>query len=264
MGSSGEIYIYIVVLFLALLGWKVRALTVSGAISAFFVGSIIYLGFSFEGLILLGAFFATSSLLSKYKRRQKGFLEDILEKGDRRDYLQVLANGGVPAIVSIIYTLTPDSLLLVVFCTSLAAANADTWASEVGTLSKGKPRMLLTLMKVSRGTSGAVSWLGTRAAIGGALFIAFVALVTFQLEFHHFLLILSFGFIGNLFDTILGSTLQVTYTCSQCGIKTERRIHCEKTGNQSSGLTLVNNDVVNFMAILLSSIFVFFILFVTG
>ena len=48
-----------------------------------------------------------------------------------------------------------------------AAANADTWSSELGILSKSPPFLITTFKAVPPGTNGAVSILGLLAAIGG-------------------------------------------------------------------------------------------------
>jgi uncharacterized protein (TIGR00297 family) len=175
----------------------------------------------------------------------------MLEKGDRRDIVQVMANGSVPAILGLFQFIEPsvDQTLLLYFCISIAAANADTWASEIGTLSKRKPRLLLTLKKVERGTSGAVSTLGTSAALAGAAFISLVAGILFSIPFSFMLCIVIFGFIGNIFDTLLGQTLQVKYKCNVCEKITEKQVHCSIRGTKLTRYSFLNNDAVNFLSI---------------
>jgi uncharacterized protein (TIGR00297 family) len=63
------------------------------------------------------------------------------------------------------------------FVAALAAANADTWATELGVLSRKEPRLLTTGQKVEKGTSGAVSGYGILAAVAGAAAIGLLALV---------------------------------------------------------------------------------------
>ena len=48
-----------------------------------------------------------------------------------------------------------------------AAANADTWSSELGILSKSPPFLITTFKPVPPGTNGAISILGLLAAIAG-------------------------------------------------------------------------------------------------
>lgn len=56
-----------------------------------------------------------------------------------------------------------------------AAAVADTWASELGILSKGQPVMITTLRKVPHGTNGGVSVLGLVASTIGGMLIGAVS-----------------------------------------------------------------------------------------
>ncbi|HZH59592.1 MAG TPA: DUF92 domain-containing protein, partial [Metabacillus sp.] len=140
------------IIFLSYAAWKSRTLTKTGMIGAMIVGSAIFIGFAWKGLLLLGCFFVTSSMWGKIKSKQKDFLHDMLQKQDQRDIIQVFANGGIPAFIAIISLLDHSHLIeyTVLFSISLAAANSDTWASEIGTLSKSHPRMLLTFRKVER------------------------------------------------------------------------------------------------------------------
>lgn len=244
------------ILFLSYSAWKMKSLSTSGMVGAFLVGSAIFIGFSWEGLILLGCFFVSSSVLGKVKAKRKVDLGDILVKGDQRDIIQVMANGGIPAVVAIIYFFTKDvnsTIFIILFTVSLAAATSDTWASEVGTLSRSKPRMLLTLRKVETGTSGAVSVLGTFAGIAGALFFSAIASITFPLSIKMVVYITIFGFLGNIFDTLLGQTVQIKYKCVVCHKLTEKRMHCQTYGAKTKGYLFLNNDSVNFLSILFTT-----------
>ncbi|MGM0874262.1 MAG: DUF92 domain-containing protein [Bacillota bacterium] len=253
-----DVQVIVAILFILLIsfaGWKVKSLTISGATGAVVVGIFIYCGFSFQGLFLLGCFFGSSSLLSKFQSAKKSTLQDMLEKGDRRDIIQVMANGGVPAVLGLVYFTgqSLDQAVLLGFCISIAAANADTWASEIGTLSKQKPRLLLTLKKVERGTSGAVSLLGTIAALAGAAFISIFAGLLFSLTISSMMFIVTFGFIGNILDTLLGQTIQVKYKCMVCHKITEKQTHCRTRGLKMAKYSFLNNDAVNFLSIALTT-----------
>ena len=60
-------------------------------------------------------------------------------KGSQRDWQQVMANGGLAAMASALYYYTGAPIWLLGACICIAAANSDTWASEVGSMSKRKP-----------------------------------------------------------------------------------------------------------------------------
>lgn len=244
MTESLFIYIGIMVLSLFAFWWK--SLSVSGAVGATLVGGAVYTGFGVNGLLLLGLFFGTSTFWSKFKKGEKKLLEDKIEKNNERDFVQVMVNGGGAALMGLLFAVTGFSLFELLFIISLAAANSDTWASEIGTLSKGKPYLLTTFQQVERGTSGAVSLLGTLAALLGSLLIVLAAyFLSFSLTGIDVMIITIFGFIGNMIDTVLGAFVQITYKCPRCGIETERYSHCQTVTVPIQGLKLVNNDVVN-------------------
>ena len=244
----GVISVYIFIIFVALAGYRLNSLTLTGAITAILVGAAVYTGFKLEGLALLGAFFASSSLWSKYKSTAKKSLEEKLAKGGTRDWLQVLANGGAASLFSLLYSIQPNQSLLLGFIVSLASANSDTWASEIGSLSKKNPIYIRTFKRVERGTSGAISGLGSTAAIAGSFFISALSYFLFQLNLFFVILIFLFGYIGNVIDTLFGALYQQVYVCGQCGITTEKKSHCQIPTTRIKGYTLVDNDMVNFLS----------------
>ncbi|WP_209367853.1 DUF92 domain-containing protein [Priestia megaterium] len=249
-----DVAMIIVILLMAGTGYWAKALTVSGACMSFIVGASVYIGFSLQGFLLLLLFFSTSTLCSKYKKEKKRGLEEKLEKHDRRDYIQVLANGGVAAACSLLYAATASPVCMWMFMISISAANADTWASEIGSLSKRPPFYIWTLKRVEAGTSGAVSLLGTAAGAAGAFLIAAACYFAFPyVSLSGILLVGCFGFIGNAIDTLLGASVQVRFRCQSCGIETERKEHCRKPTIKEKGIIFFNNDVVNLASILLAA-----------
>lgn len=253
----------LLVLSAAILGYFLKLLTNSGALAAIVVGVCISLGFGWKGLLLLGFFFISSSLLSKYKKKQKQLIEERHEKGSTRDWQQVFANGGLPALFSILYLIFPSTVFFIAFTITLASANSDTWASEIGSLSKRKPLSIKEFKRVDPGTSGAMSLLGTTAALVGALSIAFIAMLSYSLPFSLMAIIFVFGFLGNIFDTIMGAYIQVTYRCQVCRMTVESKWHCGKKTIQLNGSSMVNNDFVNLSSSVLASLLgiVFFVYF---
>lgn len=256
-----DFLLFLIVVMAAFLGFKEKSLTRSGAFASVLVGLAIIAAFGFKGLVLLGAFFVTSSLWSKFKLEKKQRVEDKLKKSGARDAVQVFANGGVPAILSLLYLMFHSELLLYMFICALATANSDTWASEIGSVSKRQPIHILTFRKVDAGTSGAVSLLGTLAALCGAFLIGIIGLLLWnELPIKAGIMIAIVGFIGNLFDTILGATVQVTFVCPNCGLITEKTMHCQARTVHKSGFLMFNNDTVNFLSIALGSLLILFLL----
>lgn len=222
-------------------------LTVNGALMAALVGG---LAFGLGGLIpavLLILFFLSSSVLSRLGAERKQALAATFAKGGRRDTGQVLANGGIPVILAVLYGLTGDSLWLGGLVGALAASTADTWATEIGVLARRQPFMITTGKRVEPGTSGAVTPEGTLAALGGAGVIGSVA---WLLHGTGTLVVLALvgGLMGALFDSLLGATVQAIYHCPACDKETERHpTHiCGSETLILRGWPWLNNDGVNF------------------
>lgn len=248
------------------IGYWRRSLSLSGLLGAVIVGTTIF-GFGgwVRGLLLI-AFFASSSLLSHYRSRQKQTLAEKFAKGSRRDLAQTLANGGVAALLALIIGLTGNGgsaypILALAFYGALAAVNADTWATELGVLARSRPRLITNGRPVPPGTSGGVTEAGTIAALAGAAFIGVVGFFLVQIAAwattDAFLLrdwpivpvAAVSGLAGALFDSLLGATVQAMYRCPQCDLETERRVHrCGQATRHVRGLRWLDNDWVNFLA----------------
>ncbi len=255
-----RLFICIFLLISVIMAYRSRLLTISGAIAAFFTGFFVYFGFGLKGLLLLVLFFISSSLWSRVKNPKKQQAEEMLVKGSTRDWQQVLANGGVAAFTGILYDLTADPIWIIGFCILIACSNSDTWASEIGSMSKQRPYYIRTFKKAERGTSGAVSLLGTFASIVGSFVIALTGFILFGLTFYQLLFITLIGFLGNVIDTLLGAYLQAGYQCTHCGLKTEKPFHCGQHTNLIKGFSFFNNDIVNFLSGFISLLISLFIL----
>lgn len=234
---------------------KGKSLSKSGAIAAVLVGVLIYQGLLTEGLLILGTFFCTSSFWSFYKRKLKKEIEEKYEKGSMRDWVQVLANGGVAALASFLFYFTKDIIWVIAFLTSIASATGDTWSSEIGPLSKRPPLSVKNFKVVEPGTSGAISIIGTISAIFGVGVITVVGMLLLQIPSKIAWIVFVFGILGNGIDTFLGAYFQRNYQCVVCSFETEKSIHCNQKARKISGSSLLNNDGVNFLAGLLSPLF---------
>jgi uncharacterized membrane protein len=145
-----------------------------------------------------------------------------------------------------------------VFTGALAAANADTWATELGVLSRSAPRMITNGKVVERGTSGAVSGLGLAASLAGAAFIAGLAALLFPAAGSGslFWMLTLAGLGGSLLDSLLGASLQAIYQCPACARDTERHpLHtCGSQTTLARGLPWMNNDLVNLFCTLAGAV----------
>lgn len=225
---------------LALLSYRFRLLSGSGAIGAAVVGTAIAGGGSLEWAAPLLLFFASGSLLSRLAPRNR-----FEEKGARRDAMQVLANGGVAAIAGILHAITGSHLWSVAALGSLAAAAADTWATEIGGTVRGRTFSLTTFRPVEPGRSGGVSIAGTLGgAIGGGAIAASGAAVG-MIEWSMVPLIALAGTLGMIVDSIAGASLQYLGVCPHCGRTVESRAHCGVHSQRLRGARWITNDAVN-------------------
>lgn len=239
-------------------GYRKESLSASGVLGAIIVGTLIFgLGGWVWGLVLI-AFFVSSSFLSHYRQTDKEGLAEKFAKGHCRDLGQTLANGGWGAVLAIIYASSLNPLLWAAFVGTMAAVNADTWATELGVLNPVPPRLITTGQRVPVGSSGGVSTLGTLAALGGGLFIGAVALAMewiaalwqhTSLPWMDLWLIpvaIVGGLAGSFFDSLLGATAQAIYYCDACQKETECTIHrCGAQARRIRGWRWLDNDLVN-------------------
>ncbi len=251
---------FVLSLVIGVIGYKRGALNGSGVVGAALIGTLIFGLGGWEWGILLIAFFVSSSALSFYRAREKQRLAEKFAKGHRRDLGQALANGGVAALLAVLsHFLSPfpgegrGGLWFVACAGALAAVNADTWATELGVLSRTSPCLITTGRRVEVGASGGVTWLGTVASLGGALFIGLLgALVLRQGWAAGGILLLAAtvgGLAGSVCDSILGAMVQGIYWCDTCQKETERRVHrCGTETRLLRGWRWLGNDAVNFTA----------------
>lgn len=239
---------------IALLAYRRGSLSRSGVFGAMLTGT---LHFGFGGLtwgLTLIAFFVSSTLLSHYKKREKAPVVRQFAKGGRRDFGQVLANGGVGAALAVCFNFHPTGLLFVAFVGVMATVAADTWATELGTLSRHRPRLITTGRVVPAGTSGGITALGMGATLAGALAMGLVAwglAATFGSGVGAWWIVcagLVAGLVGSLADSLLGATVQVHYR-DATGEITEK-----PGGTHARGIAWMTNDAVNLFASLIGGI----------
>jgi uncharacterized protein (TIGR00297 family) len=223
---------------------RMRALSRSGAISAFVVGTAaVAAGWSWAALLI--AYFVGATALSKFGEGEKAKrIGSIVDKGDERDATQVLANGGLFAIAAIAELITHCPGWYAIGVGALAASAADTWATEVGTLAGGEPVSIISGRRVLAGTSGGITLTGSLAGVAGSLFVAAgTALAQWPVTFTAVAL---GGIAGALSDSLLGATLQSRRWCDVCEKPTERLLHdCGNRTRRIGGVGGLDNDAVN-------------------
>lgn len=231
---------------ITLLAWQMGALSVSGAVAAWTVGAIVFGFGGWASALPLLLFFGTSTALSRWRRRFKETLG--YEKSGRRDAGQVLANGGIAAGCILLPFLFPrfgGAHAHLLFLAALAAANADTWATEIGSALGGQPYDLRTGRSARPGTSGAVSLGGTLAALAGAALIG-----CFASDWLSRGVVTAAGLTGALFDSVLGATAQAQWRDPN---HPERFTEHSQPGPPVHGWRAMTNDAVNFLCSLVAT-----------
>lgn len=235
----------------ALAYWR-GSLSGSGAIGALIVGTLTFGLGGWQWGVLLALFFVSSTLLSHYKEEEKKTAAEKFSKGHRRDAGQVIANGGLGAGIALVHAfvpgrLAPSAFWFIMFLGVMATVTADTWATELGTLSKKPPRLIISGRVVPVGTSGGISPFGTFVSFLGGLVIGLAAGLMYR---ESFWVLVSAGAVGglagSLIDSLLGATIQRIYYSDTRQKETEKRFEDDGTPNRPiRGWAWMNNDMVN-------------------
>ncbi|MEK5060358.1 hypothetical protein BK126_03805 [Paenibacillus sp. FSL H7-0326] len=238
-----------------------RSLTLSGSIAAVIMGAVYYGAGDLMWFGTLLLFFITSTVLSKYKKREKQELEQSYAKTGNRDAGQVLANGGLGMVLVLLHAIFPDPVWIYAFIGIMATVTADTWATEIGSLSSKPPRSVRTWNIIPPGSSGGVTVTGNAAAAAGALMIggcAYLFLVLSSGAEGSLTALIAFaiigvvsGFIGAYADSLMGATIQRMYHCNVCGKDVEVHHHCGQNTVRGKGLNWMSNDLVNLFSSLI-------------
>ena len=235
-------------------------LTVSGAIAAGFLAFVV-LFLAKWSIFPLVTFLVLGSLAGKIRANAKEGGD--AKQGLARDHWQVLANGGIFMLLAMLAFLNESGwlesflgihtevlrfsetchLLAII---SLAVSCADTLSSDFGRVWGGSPRNIITGKRMMKGVSGGVTGAGFVGAFLGAVSIAIFVLWS---EFSSlgnsasvFWIVVVFGFIGSILDSVLGVLFQAKYL-DEMG----NQVDSSDSGRRSmaAGFRWVTNDVVN-------------------
>ncbi len=252
-------------LIVSFLSYKFKFLDLGGSLLTFLLALFIYGLGSWKWTVPIVTFFLLSSILSKIvDRLNSKNLKDLIDKGSQRDYKQVLANGGVPLLICILNFLIQGENIhwYLIYILSVAISTSDTWSTEIGTLFARKVVLITNFQKVEPGISGGISLIGTLGGIAGAFVIILSSMFFIHLSINQILILIFFSVLGNLFDSFLGSTLQVKFQCMSCNKITEKKIHCGKDTVRLKGISFIDNDFVNLFSVLFISVLYFIFLII--
>lgn len=185
---------------------------IAAAVLGFFVGCLGH----WTWLLLLLCFLLSSHIATKWRFEEKTE-RGLNESSDgHRGWINVAANGGMPALVALLTFLLEDwESGLWMFAAAVAVATSDTWASEIGCLDD-RVRMITTLKSCEAGVNGGFSPNGQLAAASGGLLIGVSALAaslvmfsaTINDQFMLAAIVAGLGFLGCQIDSVLGAVLE--------------------------------------------------------
>lgn len=248
-------------LLIAYVAYYKKSLTLSGFIAATVVGTLFYVFGTYVVWSLLIFFFVSSSILSK--------AHPIEDEKNGRNHLQVLANSFVSLVFIALHYIFKDVVYMIVSVVAIAASTSDTWASEIGALSKSKPFSILTFKKMEKGLSGAVSTIGLIASLIGAIAVSLLFSGLYFMNnpfdivifFEFTIIIMIAGFLGSILDSYLGVLLQAKYQDIKSG-KIKEFITNTENYILISGKKIITNNAVNFIMVLTISIVTYLLLII--
>ena len=202
----------VVNLLFALLACGLKQITSAGAATGFVLGVAVYLGYGYKSFLILLAFVVMGSVATRLgyaKKVARGIAE---RRGGRRSWPEVLANGLAGAFFSILVITTHrEAAFLVAFVAAFAEAAGDTIASEIGQWLGGRAYLITTLRPVLVGENGGISLVGTVAGFAASTVVIGLGFGLGLFSAHGpiaAVIALGAAFAGNLFDSLLGATLE--------------------------------------------------------
>ncbi|TFF35634.1 DUF92 domain-containing protein [Mucilaginibacter psychrotolerans] len=187
-----------------LIVYKLRKLTLKGTLTGGLIAIAIFIGAGAMGVALLATFFVLATLATAWKKITKGKTHPQI-----RNVAQVLANGGLAALLAVLIFIMPayGNLLAILLAAALSSATADTLSSELGVVYGRRHYHIITFKPDERGRDGVISLEGTLIGVAGSTAIATVYALFYGWG-NSFWVIIIAGTAGNLFDSVLGATLE--------------------------------------------------------
>jgi len=192
-----------------------------------------------------------------------------------------VCNGGVASAAAVLYLISagmgelplklsprkvdPPILYALACLSALCCSCGDTWASEVGSVLGGTPRLITTWQIVPRGTNGGVTGVGILCSIGGGLVVGLAYFLTLFVflgveglgneslvsQLPVVLIGGIGGLFGSVFDSFLGATIQYTGYSERLE-KVQNKPAAEV--RHVSGVDILDNHAVNFVSSLITAI----------
>lgn len=141
------------ILFAATIGFILKKINFGGAIAGVLLAVIIFYGGGLQSLLALLIFFVARSFASSWKKDLKNQYHVAQDNKGIRGVPNVLANGGIAGLLSIIALFFTDynHLITLMIIASFATACSDTLSSELGNIYGNRYVNIVTLKTSIRG-----------------------------------------------------------------------------------------------------------------
>ncbi|PIA14724.1 hypothetical protein COEREDRAFT_82600 [Coemansia reversa NRRL 1564] len=262
---------------LCLSSFRRGTLSLSGTITAAFVGFTTASNDNMLFTAVLLAFFCTSTFWTKYQAQQKMKMDPSFAKSSQRDWRQVLSNGCVGSLISVVYQYQFDgrrpeeltaaerkvmTMLIWMYIAFYSCCTADTWASEIGSLNSNWPVLITTLESVPPGTNGGISKLGVLSSFAGGATVGLAADAALWAQYYAALRLHALpripyimvgsllGVLGSTLDSFLGATVQASYIVDRHVVSdlTEDELQRLPDTKMICGRNILSNNMVNVVA----------------
>ncbi|HMD81819.1 MAG TPA: DUF92 domain-containing protein, partial [Anaerolineales bacterium] len=211
--------------------YAAKMVRLSGYVSGFVVGTVIYAFGGYQFYLILITFFVLGSAATKFGYSRKRALGVAQEKGGARGWENAVANCSLGALLAALYFLVPDErsvLFAAAFFGAFATAASDTVSSEIGQVLGKHPILITTLRPVPVGTEGAISLEGTFAGVVASAILCGFGVALQMISIPVALLCIVAAFVGTTAESYLGATLEQ--------------------------MKIIDNEIINFMNTLVGAI----------
>lgn len=193
----------------ALVALSLKTASRSGAALGFVLGWLVYLGCGWKSFLILFTFFLLGSLSTRLGYARKAARGLAERRGGARSWREALANVSAGAFFSILAISTrQEGAFLAALVASFAEAAGDTVSSEIGQWLAPRTYLFTTFRPVPPGEEGGVSLEGSAAGVTASALIAALGLALRLTSPGGAAVALGAAVIGNLFDSVLGATLE--------------------------------------------------------
>jgi uncharacterized protein (TIGR00297 family) len=196
----------------AFIAYAFKAASPSGAICGFLLGTAIYLGYGYKSFLLLFAFVLLGSVATRLGLEKKAARGVAERRGGARSWREASANLMAAALFAILVITTHhEAAFLLAMVAALAEATGDTVSSEIGQWISSRVYLITTFQRVPAGEDGGISLAGTAAGFAASAFIVGLGVglkLCGPYRFAGPAIAFAAAAMGNLFDSVLGATLQ--------------------------------------------------------